>query len=111
MLLWGKVVEGGKGYMVRCPNKQAHAHGDRTPSLSVSEGKIGVLLLYCHAGCEHAEVRAALGLPPPRRAKATGRIVTAQEMAEWLTARARCRNRAELIAFDNRHRPGRPLRR
>jgi hypothetical protein len=54
------------GWMVRCP-----AHRDRTPSLSVSEGRRGQLLLYCHAGCSHAEVRAACGLPPPRKVPVT----------------------------------------
>jgi hypothetical protein len=49
------------GVMIRCP-----AHRDRTPSLAVGEGQGGRLLLHCHAGCTHEEVRAALGLPPPK---------------------------------------------
>jgi hypothetical protein len=46
---------GGRGGMARCP-----AHDDRTPSLSVSEGSDGKLLVHCHAGCNQADVWAAL---------------------------------------------------
>jgi hypothetical protein len=45
----------GRGWLCRCP-----AHDDRTPSLSVTSGTDGRLLLYCHAGCTFLEVRAAL---------------------------------------------------
>ncbi len=44
-------------YMARCP-----AHGDRSPSLSVREGKDGRILLHCFAGCEKAAVLHAIGL-------------------------------------------------
>lgn len=37
------------------------AHDDNTPSLSVSPGNEGVVL-HCHAGCDTADVVAALGL-------------------------------------------------
>lgn len=43
----------GKG-TCRCP-----VHGDRTPSLSVTE-KDGQILVHCHAGCTQDEVIAAL---------------------------------------------------
>jgi hypothetical protein len=49
----------------RCP-----AHDDRNPSLSVSDGPDGKLLVHCHAGCSQAEVWAALkdrGLVGERR--------------------------------------------
>ena len=36
------------------------AHDDRNPSLSVSIGDNNKLLMYCHAGCEFAEINAAL---------------------------------------------------
>ncbi|MCL4291382.1 MAG: AAA family ATPase [Thermoleophilia bacterium] len=47
----------GTGWTARCP-----AHDDRTPSLSVSEGDDGRLLVKCHAGCATEAVVAALGL-------------------------------------------------
>lgn len=55
-----------RGVEARCP-----AHDDTNPSLSVTEGRDGRCLLKCHAGCEQAEVVAALGLDwealfPPR---------------------------------------------
>lgn len=51
----------------RCP-----CHDDRTPSLSVTEGDDGRVLITCHAGCEREEVVRSLGLEwrdlfPPRR--------------------------------------------
>jgi hypothetical protein len=58
----------GKGstYMARCP-----AHVDKTPSLSISEGEGGKLLIHCHAGCELKPILTAVGLTerdlfPPR---------------------------------------------
>jgi len=45
------------GWSARCP-----AHKDQNPSLSVSQGDDGRVLLHCHAGCGHREVTAALGL-------------------------------------------------
>lgn len=47
----------GSGWIARCP-----AHDDRNPSLSISEGDDGRVLLHCHAGCSHSEVLKALGL-------------------------------------------------
>lgn len=46
----------GGGYRVRCP-----AHDDRQASLMIHTGRTGNLVLKCHAGCETAEVLAALG--------------------------------------------------
>jgi putative DNA primase/helicase len=45
----------GAYWIARCP-----AHDDRTPSLSIREGDGGKLLVHCHAGCEQAQVIAAL---------------------------------------------------
>lgn len=45
----------GKGLMVCCP-----AHDDHNPSLSVSEGDGGRLLVRCFAGCTQGNVIAAL---------------------------------------------------
>jgi hypothetical protein len=47
----------GSGYVARCP-----AHEDRTPSLSISEGDDGRVLLKCFAGCSFEEIVVALGL-------------------------------------------------
>ncbi len=62
----------GKGGSAKCP-----AHDDHDPSLSVSEGQYGKLLVKCHANCDQSAVWAALqdrGLvdraedrPAPRR--------------------------------------------
>jgi hypothetical protein len=43
--------------MARCP-----AHPDRSPSLSITEGEDGRTLLHCQAGCDVADVLAAVGL-------------------------------------------------
>jgi hypothetical protein len=47
----------GKGWCARCP-----AHDDREPSLSISEGDDGRVLLACHAGCDVSQVAASLGV-------------------------------------------------
>jgi len=70
-------------YMAGCP-----AHADRNPSLSVSEGEDGKVLLYCQAHCDTADVLRAMGLDwrdlnpsggakehgSPRRARADGAL-------------------------------------
>lgn len=43
-------------YIARCP-----AHADKSPSLTVTE-KDGKVLFHCFAGCEPANVLAAIGL-------------------------------------------------
>ena len=53
-----RVRESGHGrYVARCS-----AHDDKNPSLSLSEGEGGRLLLKCWAGCETEDVLAAVGL-------------------------------------------------
>jgi len=47
----------GAGWVALCP-----AHDDRRPSLSVSEGPDGRILLYCFGGCPTQHVLAAMGL-------------------------------------------------
>jgi len=47
----------GSGWMARCP-----AHEDRKASLSIAAGDDGRVLLHCHAGCQTADVVAAMGL-------------------------------------------------
>jgi len=41
--------------MARCP-----VHEDRSPSLSISTGKDGKVLVRCHAGCDQRDLIAAL---------------------------------------------------
>jgi putative DNA primase/helicase len=45
----------GTRYAAHCP-----AHRDSNPSLSISEGEGGRLLLHCHAGCSFESICAAL---------------------------------------------------
>jgi 5S rRNA maturation endonuclease (ribonuclease M5) len=47
----------GHGWQAKCP-----AHEDHTPSLSISEGHDGRILLKCFAGCPTESIVAALGL-------------------------------------------------
>jgi len=47
----------GREWLGRCPT-----HEDRTPSLSVSTGSKGEVLMTCRAGCKTEDVVAALGL-------------------------------------------------
>ena len=51
------VRQEGSGYMARCPT-----HDDKTPSLSVTEGDGGKVLVTCHAtsGCTYESIRAAI---------------------------------------------------
>lgn len=66
----------GRGqWMARCP-----AHDDRNPSLSIKEGDNGAVLLKCFAGCETADVVAAMGLEmsalfPPKDSASRGNSV------------------------------------
>jgi hypothetical protein len=45
------------GYIASCP-----AHPDKTPSLSISEGQDGRVLLRCHAGCTVESILTTLNL-------------------------------------------------
>ena len=51
------VRKAGTGYTAKCP-----AHSDRSASLGVSEAEAGKVLVHCFAGCETADVMAAVGL-------------------------------------------------
>jgi hypothetical protein len=48
-------TKSGSGWKARCP-----AHNDTEPSLSVSEGTNGKLLVKCHAGCSFEDIKRAL---------------------------------------------------
>ena len=47
-----------KGWQAKCP-----AHNDGGPSLTITEGRKGILM-HCHAGCSITDVCAAIGLHP-----------------------------------------------
>jgi predicted P-loop ATPase len=51
----GTVTKTSAGYTCRCP-----AHDDHNPSLSISDGPGGKILVHCHAGCSQAAVVDAL---------------------------------------------------
>jgi putative DNA primase/helicase len=65
--LEGVRESGGNSYMALCP-----VHDDRTPSLSVSLGDSGKVLVFCQAGCETEDVLEKVSLtfaelePKPR---------------------------------------------
>ena len=46
-------------YQCHCPGP-SHKRGDRTPSLSVKDGRNGRPVLFCFAGCGYDEIAAAL---------------------------------------------------
>ena len=45
----------GNGWTARCP-----LHDDQTPSLSISSGKDGKVLVHCHAGCNQRDIFIAI---------------------------------------------------
>lgn len=49
----------GAGWQARCPS-----HEDKNPSLSITEGDDGRVLLTCFAGCRFGDIVSALGLKP-----------------------------------------------
>jgi hypothetical protein len=51
----------GDGYTARCPGP-LHAHGDRRPSLRITEGRDGRTLIKCFVGCDVADIVTAAGL-------------------------------------------------
>lgn len=67
--LLDKVKSSGNGYTACCP-----AHEDHSPSLSISEGNDGRVLLKCFAECKSEAIVSALGLAfsdlfPPKEAQ------------------------------------------
>lgn len=54
-LLHGKKTS--RGWIAKCP-----AHEDRSPSLSISIGRSGQVLVHCFAGCTAEEVLRPIGL-------------------------------------------------
>lgn len=62
----------GKSWLAKCP-----CHDDKRPSLSITEGEDGRLLLNCFAGCEFEDIkdvlrdRCVIGIDKPDRARRT----------------------------------------
>jgi putative DNA primase/helicase len=51
----------GRGWLVSCPcPSHGSGRGDRNPSLSISDGDDGKLLMRCFAGCDFTEILDAL---------------------------------------------------
>ena len=48
---------GKSSYMAPCP-----AHDDKSPSLRISQGEDGRILIHCYAGCGAVDVVRAVGL-------------------------------------------------
>jgi putative DNA primase/helicase len=71
----------GDGWTAHCP-----AHDDRHPSLSISDGPDGTVLVHCHAGCAQDDLIAEIkdrGLPWPSPAKAKlSRIVATYDYTD-----------------------------
>jgi putative DNA primase/helicase len=68
-------VKNGKNFLCRCPvATHGKGKGDRSPSLSVADGKNGRLLVRCFAGCDPIHILAELrdrgltGSPPIKAA-------------------------------------------
>ena len=47
----------GEGFLAHCP-----AHEDRNPSLSVSEGHDGKILMHCFRGCSVKDICDSIGI-------------------------------------------------
>ncbi len=55
-----KGVRTGTGWLICCPcPSHGKGRGDRNPSLSISDGRDG-LILFCHGGCDSLDVLAEL---------------------------------------------------
>ena len=52
-----KIRRTSKGWIAACPN-----HDDDDPSLSISHGRNGRILMNCFAGCSTSDVLDSMGL-------------------------------------------------
>ena len=72
----GGAVRHGRGWLARCPVPgHGQRRGDRNPSLSLTDGEDGRLLVTCFAGCDPRDVLAELR----RRGLIEGR----RDPSEW----------------------------
>jgi len=57
----GNAKRVGKGWLASCPlPMHGQGHGDKNPSLSISDGEDGKPLFKCHSGCDQHELFAAI---------------------------------------------------
>jgi hypothetical protein len=94
----GRRVRGPRhSFAAQCPNPSHGAgHGDRHPSLHVSEGKDGRVLAHCQAGCGLSDVLAPLGLEArdlfPRRASFRAARRTTRHSGHEIIIAGNCRD-------------------
>lgn len=67
--------DGGARFLIHCP-----VHGDRNRSAVLFEGEDGGIGYFCHAGCESAALRSALGLDAPAGTAAKRRGPTMRQL-------------------------------
>ena len=100
-----KAHRSGKSWVTCCP-----AHDDQNPSLSLSEGDNGELLVCCHAGCSQLAVRAALNreginVSAPREApskiEAIGNIAALQCKGFRIAAAYDYRDECGVLLYQN----------
>lgn len=66
-------VRNGAGWLIRCPvPSHGRGKGDRNPSLSITDGAGGRLLVKCFAGCDPRDVLRALGCDSTENAFSRG---------------------------------------
>ncbi|OXE37498.1 MAG: hypothetical protein CGW95_01220 [Phenylobacterium zucineum] len=91
----GKFNTSAGGFVAPCP-----AHDDKTPSLSITDGKDGKVLVHCHAGCDQQAVIDALkgrklwpeaeaAEPQPKRGRPKQTIVATYDYADPETGEVR----------------------
>jgi hypothetical protein len=56
-----RVRRTARGWSAACPGPN-HRRGDKHPSLSISQGSDGCVLLRCHVGCRVEDVLRPMGL-------------------------------------------------
>lgn len=86
----------GQGkYKALCP-----AHDDRDPSLSVTEGDGGKVLIYCHAGCAYSDIVATMGLSQNGNGAKSAAATPANPKVKTQPARYIAAERRIVAAYD-----------
>lgn len=87
-------------WVARCP-----AHEDRSPSLSITEGRDGRVLVHCFGGCRPEAILKAVGLtfedlrPAPTPLSFFGRVQLAREQEQHEAAKQE-RKQKERVLID-----------